>query len=408
MPWMIRKKGTEWCVYHKGADGNPTGKTKGCHSTEVKAKAQMRALYHFVKEGAVEEEFSYNGRPCVIASLVGPVRVLETEETDGDAKVGLGWQGVVLIDGVISQGGTGRYYSEDFNNRCMEATNLFMSAEGIVTIYSRHGKVVGESGKAMYPTGLPVGKVTKPLWREGKEIWYEARITPTAEGKDVALLIEQKVLVGTSLRAVRYRSRKRKINGVTVEEMLDAVILGIDLCDQAGIAGAGIRKVLEEEPQWEVEEEMDYKALTLEELKTNCQPLLDEYAATGLAEKDTTIAELADQLAVNKGEHDAAAVALEEAQGKLKMLALYEASTTGLSKLIVDRLVTAGVSTPEEIAEKLPAVKAEALQALLAESAVPGEADSAKGATHIVQEEEGEKPKRVLTERQKTILSYVM
>ncbi len=406
MPWMIRKKGTEWCVYHKGADGNPTGKTKGCHSTEAKAKAQMRALYHFVKEGAVEEEFSYSGRPCVIASLVGPMRILET---DGDAeKLGLCCQGVVLIDGAISQGGTGRYYSESFNNRCMEATNLFMSAGGIVTVYSRHGKAVGTTGKEMFPTGLPVGKVVKPLWREGKEVWYEARISPTVEGKDVAILIEQKVLVGTSLRAVRYRSRKRKINGVTVEEMLDAVILGIDLCDQAGIAGAGIRKVLEEEPQWEVEEEMDYEALTLEELKTNCQPLLDEYAATGLAEKDTKIAELADQLAVNKGEHDAAAVALEEVQEKLKMLALYEASTTGLSKLIVERLVTAGVSTPEEIAEKLPAVKAEALQALLAESTVPGEADSAKGATHIVQEKEGEKPKRVLTERQKTILRYVM
>ena len=50
MPWMIAKKGEEYCVYKKGADGKPMGKTKGCHSSRKKAEGQMAALHANVLE----------------------------------------------------------------------------------------------------------------------------------------------------------------------------------------------------------------------------------------------------------------------------------------------------------------------------------------------------------------------
>jgi len=45
MPWVIAKKGEEWCVYKEGADGKPTGDARGCHPTEAEAKKQQAALY---------------------------------------------------------------------------------------------------------------------------------------------------------------------------------------------------------------------------------------------------------------------------------------------------------------------------------------------------------------------------
>ena len=45
MPWMIRKRKNEWCVFKEGADGEPTGDSRGCHPTEQAAKDQMAALH---------------------------------------------------------------------------------------------------------------------------------------------------------------------------------------------------------------------------------------------------------------------------------------------------------------------------------------------------------------------------
>jgi hypothetical protein len=46
MPYMIHKNDEgRHCVYKKDAAGEPTGESLGCHDSEEKAQAQMRALY---------------------------------------------------------------------------------------------------------------------------------------------------------------------------------------------------------------------------------------------------------------------------------------------------------------------------------------------------------------------------
>lgn len=50
MPWIIRKKGDQFCVYKEGADGRPEGDSLGCHANEGAADRQRQALYANVKE----------------------------------------------------------------------------------------------------------------------------------------------------------------------------------------------------------------------------------------------------------------------------------------------------------------------------------------------------------------------
>jgi len=452
MPWMIAKRGEEYCVYKKGADGKPTGKTKGCHSTRKKAEGQMAALHANVMESVVlaHEDirdrlrvaldtrfavdpsstlgiwikktypdsvvYEYSGKIWkmgysideqgevilgtgeevvlpnyvaveehigmhTIAAIAQPFRILES---DDDSKKSLHFEGCVLIDEVLSQGGKGRYYSKEFNTRCMEATNLYLAAGGVVTVYSRHAKAAGESGTAAYAIGLPVGRITKPLWRKGEEILYEAMISSTAEGTDVMTLIRDKVLLGTSLRASRYSSRMRALEDSTVvEEMVSAVIVGIDLCDRAGIEGAGIRRVLEEAPQWmnadEEDDTMEFKDLTLESLVENRQDLLDAHTTPLLEAKSAEMAVLADANAVLKKQlADADAPSPDT-----NRLAVLEACNCGLSKIMSEKLTVMGVGTAEAIAPVLESVRAASLQELVAD--VPPAIPVAPAATPVLE-----------------------
>jgi hypothetical protein len=45
MPWLIRKRENEFCVYKEGPDGDPTGESLGCHPTQAAAEQQRRALH---------------------------------------------------------------------------------------------------------------------------------------------------------------------------------------------------------------------------------------------------------------------------------------------------------------------------------------------------------------------------
>jgi len=49
MPYLIRKRENQFCIYKEDAAGKPEGETLGCHPTEMAAEAQRRALY--VAEG---------------------------------------------------------------------------------------------------------------------------------------------------------------------------------------------------------------------------------------------------------------------------------------------------------------------------------------------------------------------
>lgn len=55
MPFVIKQRGDEHCVYTQGEDGEAKGDPHGCHPTREKALAQMRALYANVPEARKAE-----------------------------------------------------------------------------------------------------------------------------------------------------------------------------------------------------------------------------------------------------------------------------------------------------------------------------------------------------------------
>ncbi len=342
----------------------------------------------------------------MLAASSRPMAVVERME-DG----GLKFEGVALIDEAISQGGRGRYYSAGFNDRAMAATNLYMEHDGTVTIYSRHGKAVGEDGRARFPTGLPVGKVMEKLFRKGKEIRYIGFIAPTAEGRDVITLVETGVLSASSIRSTQFTSRKRTMDGVAIDEMLTAVINGIDLCDEAGIAGAGIKRILEGTPNWtesEEEEEDDmgieYADLTLELLAENRKDLMDGFAATVLEAHTDELTPLQEQVTTLTGERDTAVARVTvletEAGASALDLAIEQAAQMGIGKLVAERLRAKTPATVEEVTEMLPGIREEAMAVILSKS--PGSGDP-KGKQHGKDIEDPGKPK-TLTEEQEAIL----
>lgn len=362
------------------------------------------------------------GRNAVIAATDRQVSVVEGSEADAETK-GLRVKGVALVDEAVSQGGTGRYYSTKFNDACKEATNAFMGSGGVVTMYSRHGRAIAPPGQL--PTGLPIGKVDRPLFREGNEVMYEAFIAPTTEGKDVITLIKTGVMLATSIRAASYRSRMRKMGDLEIEELLEAVIIGIDLTDEAGIEGAGIKEVLEEAPQWtdeeqsEEEEEMVYEELTLKDLLERRKDLLDEYAAsvkealeaaaTGDAPK--ALAELQKTHNAVLEEKEAAlgkVAALEVEAAKLKLdLAIEAAAQIGVGKMVAEEL-RANVKAEADIASLLPAARDKALALVLASGR---EQVAGKGVSRFAEgegDEDEDDEADVLTEEQKTIISLVL
>lgn len=70
MPWHVEKRDGEFCVI-KDSDGE----SEGCHETEEKAKAQMRALYATENR---KERAPIEARAATIANVDFPERVITT------------------------------------------------------------------------------------------------------------------------------------------------------------------------------------------------------------------------------------------------------------------------------------------------------------------------------------------
>ena len=378
---------------------------------ESKRRSRKRVVNQ--EEANTEETLSF------LSATAKPLIVVE--EADGG---GLKVKGVALIDEAVSS--NDRYYSKMFNDKCMEATNAYMASGGVVTVYSRHGKAMG-SPLGGLPVDLPVGKVTAPLYREGAEIWYSAFIAPTTEGKDVAVLVRSGVMVATSIRATDYESRMRKLNGHPVEEMLAAVIAGIDLADEAGIRGAGIREILEAAPQFTdmeegEKEDMEIKDLTLEQLQAERSDLIDALKASvlepvtvQLEDAKTKLAALETEKVTGGQERPGLAAKVADLEAALKAAGLTikvaEAAHTGnLSKTIYEGLKK-DVKTEEDIPKVLKAVRESALVQFAAgvQSGDTGNG-SAKGTSKVSENKETvtEEPKEddePITEEFKKILA---
>jgi len=348
--------------------------------------------WHKVRKGeafasVLEEQINED----MIAGIFGQGIVAEELALSEALSSGLHYEGIALIDNVISQQGTGceRFYSPEFNNLCMENTNAHMVLGHAITIYNKHGSAYG--GLFTMPTKNPVGKITKPMWRDGEVIRYAAFISPTSEGKDLIQLYYDGIVKETSVRMNEVTSFTQPIEADGddgekettgyLEVMMNAKIIGVDFCDEAGIIGAGITKPenlgfdFSEESE---ESDMDYKELTLELLESNAKALLDEYLTKHLDAAKAKIDALTAEVETLKATVPDVALTekvtelsglLSGANGKVAglelNLAIEKASQLGLSSVIADVLREEAKSV-DEIVEKLPGIKERAMATYLA------------------------------------------
>jgi len=359
----------------------------------VMNKALYKAGYRKDKDGKWKKVESVEAIPVYEAMLGGEI-VLEEETTlEKSLREGLRFEGIAFIDNAVSQLGTGyeRYYSPEFNDLCLKRTKSSMELGGTVTMYNKHGSALG----SLFGAGAsknPIGRI-EDLWREESEIRYRAFISPTQEGKDTIRLILDKVMGQTSVRMVEVSSVMFDLeqdddqggeNYGVIEVMNAARVAGIDLCDQAGITGARIVKVLESfnVPEYENIEggnDVDEKAweeLTLEELLENRKDLVDAHVASmleALTDKNTELQEALDTALAVPGEQTERVKELE------LDLAIEQAAQIGVGKNIAKAL-REEVKTVEEIPGALGAIREQALRVVLAsqpvgKTTVKGEAD---------------------------------
>lgn len=197
------------------------------------------------------------------------------------------------------------FYGQNMVMDSLERTNRWIAEGNVCTMYSTHGKALGPIFSL--PTESPIGKYPRFFLEDGK-LMYEGQISPTEDGKDMMTLIEDGVVVHTSIRSNMFEAEPATmiIEGEKVEvmEVKWAIINGVDFCDQPGVAGAGIVKVLESAPTFEsTEENMDFNELTLEALRQERPDLLNSLVVEHLGllqgqiqEKEAAIAALTAQL----------------------------------------------------------------------------------------------------------------
>lgn len=324
--------------------------------------------------------------PTYYEESMGRRIVLEEGASLDDAlREGLTFKGIALIDHAVSQLGTGyeRYYSPEFNDLCMENTKKFMRLGHTVTTYNKHASASG--GLFSPSTENPIGKVSN-LRREDNMIVYDEFISPTVKGREVIQLIFDEVMGETSVRMLEVQSLLHRLviegdgneedeDYGFIEEMISARIAGIDLCDEAGITGAGIVRVQQEgmrlaphtEPE-EVDMEFNWEELTIDELLEHRRDLVDAHVATQLEVLTAQLTTNGEELAAVQAELENAKAALVAQPMRIEelelQLAVEQAAQGSVGKEIVKAL-KGKVTSREQIPELASAARERAIAVVL-------------------------------------------
>lgn len=130
MPWVIVKKGSQFCVHKEGPSGGPTGPSLGCHSSRAKAERQRRALHANVEESAQTSTLSTmdtntfffvpanNSWTWNTTGTIGTFEVTIAQDVEEEAveERGAAFEGVLAVVG--SPTSDGRYLiPEEISNR---------------------------------------------------------------------------------------------------------------------------------------------------------------------------------------------------------------------------------------------------------------------------------------------------
>lgn len=148
MPWAIKKRDNQYCVYRQGSGGNPQGSPRGCHSSRAKARAQMRALY-------------------ALAAGVGPLVDPEALVADGSPGL-IPWASMVVPIGQASSG----------DRRIVDAGVSFRPMP--IPLWAE----LFHSGHNNAPL---VGRVDR-MWVEGDHVMASGVVDPALDYADQALV----------------------------------------------------------------------------------------------------------------------------------------------------------------------------------------------------------------------------
>jgi len=351
----------------------------------VMNKALHKAGYRKARDGKWSKSHEALEEDLVYAATMGKaVTWLEELTLETALRDGFNFKGIAFIDNAVSQLGTGweRYYSPEFNDLCMKNTNNFIGLGHTVTMYNTHGS----AGGSLFNPGTknPIGKVKGEMWRDGSEIKYNGFISPTEEGKDVIRLLFDEVMGESSVRMTEVRSILHSLNSEEpegegedygyIEEMQSARLAGIDLCDQAGITGAGLVRILESAliftplEKEEVTVEIKWEELTLEAVLENRKDLLDDHVATMLETVNV-------QFEAERAELEAAKAELETTKTELETALAATPDTTESATriaaleldLAIEQAAQIGVGREIALALREGAATIESIPAVLAE-----------------------------------------
>ncbi|MBI3948029.1 MAG: hypothetical protein HY321_19085 [Armatimonadetes bacterium] len=260
------------------------------------------------------------------------------------------FRGTALVQGALSR--NGRYYPPE-----VVASAAAQAGETPLTVYARHRD-------ALEGAGLPVGRVDR-LYLDGRELKYEARLAPTRLGRDLQALIEGGFVVGASIRAFPYSSRRARWGDREVEWIDSLTLRGIDFTDDPGVPEAAGFTILEAGPVpigsvpapapgsaagHGKDLSMDLKDLTLDSLRAQRPDLVDAIAGEGARAPGGLLEEARSLLSVTE---DAAIVpAIRElvALRTRQQIADYAAQQLGedpLREVITRRLVEECASLAE-------------------------------------------------------------
>ena len=305
------------------------------------------------------------------------VRIVESVVPGENLPVGtMVFEATALVDNQLSK--NRRFYSEDFNRRCTEKSNRRIEAGNVATIYSSHTNAFSGAGWLSSIEALPVGNVQQWMKVEGSAdkpgtLDLRGIILPTAEGRDVQLLVRAGTMPHMSIRGAMegWKTTPGYIGDEEVEIVEDGALEGIDFTIYPGVVGAGVNRILESAPtrekQMKVEDIMDWSKVTKEEL-VQSRPDLVTALQSGLVPNDVVSlleAKVNDLSAIiEENKKGPAQEALDVLQQQVASLTLenqvMDASMIGISRSIADKL-RATVKTAEEIPAALPAIRAEAI-----------------------------------------------
>lgn len=205
MPWHVEQREDEWCVI-KDADGE----SEGCHESEEKAKAQMRALYaseNRSREQAVEI------RSSTITSVNARQRLIDVVAVPWDQEADVFWRGEMWRE-VFVRG----------------AFDGIESHAGRVRVNRQH--VVGDT----------IGKVVQ-FENAADGLRAQVKIAETSRGDDTLALAEEDMLSPSVGYRVKNPSDVQMNNRTKMRRVFRAFIDHLAMVEDPAFVGAHVLAV---------------------------------------------------------------------------------------------------------------------------------------------------------------------